>query len=62
MWKRILLAAPGLFLAAPATFAADAPSRGAAPGMQLKHADCGPCGHRGPWGGCTPGGQYGAGN
>jgi hypothetical protein len=24
--------------------------------------DCGPYGHRGPWGGCIPGGRYGGGN
>jgi hypothetical protein len=36
---------------------------GAVPGRDsVWRGDCGPYGHRGPWGGCIPGGRFGAGN
>lgn len=31
-------------------------------GPVIAKTDCGPYGHRGPWGGCIPGGPMGAGN
>lgn len=48
---------------APAALAADkASGRVAARESVWKHNDCGPYGHRGPWGGCIPAGEFGAGN
>jgi hypothetical protein len=46
----------------PEAFAAEKTGGRAAGGSVWKHADCGPYGHRGPWGGCIPGGEFGAGN
>ncbi|QGM96269.1 GCG_CRPN prefix-to-repeats domain-containing protein [Methylocystis parvus] len=60
-------AALGVFLGLPLTFnAAEAampvPTRPAEPGMvEQVWGGCGPYGHRGPWGGCRAGGQWGGG-
>jgi hypothetical protein len=39
-----------------------APKIAATKSAALMRGDCGPYGHKGPWGGCIPGGPFGAGN
>jgi hypothetical protein len=61
--RKILLS---LSAAAALTFAASAgqamPLGGASsPHVTLVYGGCGPYGHRGPWGGCRRGGQWGGG-
>ncbi len=54
-----------LTVLALASCAADAQAAGRPlirKGPETARMDCGPYGHRGPWGGCIPGGLYGAGN
>jgi hypothetical protein len=55
---------PGfLAVALAAALAATPADAGAASGRHsVWRRDCGPYGHRGPWGGCIPGGPLGAGN
>ena len=59
MHKRTLLLTTMLALALAATpvFAGTASGR-----HSVWRGDCGPYGHPGPWGGCVPGGPFGAGN
>lgn len=60
MHKRHLIILTGLALAA---LGAGAVSAGDASGRHtVWRGDCGPYGHRGPTGGCIPGGQFGAGS
>ncbi|WP_424361692.1 hypothetical protein [Methylocystis parvus] len=63
MHKLFLAVALVVLATAPAALAADkAGGRIAARETVWKRVDCGPYGHRGPWGGCIPGGEFGAGN
>jgi hypothetical protein len=67
MLKTLLYAAISLSALAPLEASAVAlpltsspgPNSGSSPGIELVYGGCGPYAHRGPYGGCRPGGQFG---
>lgn len=62
MRKVAIVISVSVAMTAPGAFAADKGGPAASRESVSKHNPCGPYGHRGPWGGCIPGGEYGAGN
>ena len=68
MLKAVLFAAMSLAVLTPReasamslpVTASPTPNAGPNAGIQLVYDGCGPYAHRGPYGACRPGGQYGA--